>query len=138
MKIILESPINRYYVQTLSMIFFPGEHFGQKENDIEDENIPVLFVRSEQTESGIHAYAKIDWQGSSCEGEYLAEFKAGRSEDRMLKLAVGGAVLAALGERVGYRPAWGMLIGVRPSKVASELLNEGISKTRVKKILNTD
>ena len=39
MKIILESPINRYYVQTLSMIFFPGEHFGQKENEIEDAHI---------------------------------------------------------------------------------------------------
>ena len=30
MKITLESPINKYYVQTLGMIFFPGEHFGEK------------------------------------------------------------------------------------------------------------
>ena len=138
MKIILESPINRYYVQTLSMIFFPGEHFGQKENEIEDDSVPVLLVRSRQTEEGVHAFAKIDWQGKSCQADYLAEYKEGRSEERMLKLAVGGAVLGALGECVGYRPAWGMLIGVRPSKVASELLNAGISKTRVKKILNTD
>ncbi|MBQ9086275.1 MAG: coproporphyrinogen dehydrogenase HemZ [Clostridia bacterium] len=138
MKIILESPVNRYYVQTLSMIFFPGEHFGQKENEQADENIPVLLVRSEQKENGIYAYARIDWQGKCCEAEYLAEKKEGRTADRMLKLAVGGAVLGALGERIGYRPAWGMLIGVRPSKVASELLNAGISKTRVKKILNSD
>ena len=59
MKIILESPINRYYVQTLCMIFFPGEHFGQKENEIEDENIPVLFLRTAQDEKGIHAYPII-------------------------------------------------------------------------------
>lgn len=138
MKIILDSPINRYYVQTLSMIFFPGEHFGQKENESEDEETPCLTVRSAQRDEGIYAHARIEWQGKSCEAEYIAEPKAGRSQDRMLKLAVGGAVLGALGARIGYRPAWGMLIGVRPSKVASELLNEGISKTRVKKILNSD
>ena len=47
-------------------------------------------------------------------------------------------VLAAGGALLGYRPAWGMMIGVRPSKVASELLDAGNSKTRVKKILNSD
>ena len=31
MKIILDSPINKYYVQTLGMIFFPGEHFAENE-----------------------------------------------------------------------------------------------------------
>lgn len=138
MKIILDSPVNRYYVQTLSMIFFPGEHFGQKENESENEDVPVLYVHSEQRENETYAKAKIDWQGRTCEAEYTAEAKEGRSADRMLKLAVGGAVLGALGERIGYRPAWGMLIGVRPSKVASELLNAGNSKTRVKKLLNSD
>ena len=138
MKITLDSPINRYYVQTLGMIFFPGEHFGEKEAESAREDEPCLYIRSQEKEEGIDAYARIDWMGQSCEAEYTAEWKEDRSPERTLKLAVGGAVLAALGERVGYRPAWGMMIGVRPSKVASEMLNAGMSKTKVKKTLNTD
>ena len=138
MKIILESPVNKYYVQTLSMIFFPGEHFGKSESDEIGANEPVLYVRSEDREDSVYAVAHIEWQGESCKSEYIAQKSESRTEERTLKLAVGGAVLAALGERIGYRPAWGMMIGVRPSKVATEMLNAGISKTRVKKILNTD
>ena len=137
MKITLESPVNKYYVQTLGMIFFPGEHFGNKENE-DDPDEPVMFVRSEKRENGVFSYVKAEHKGKICEAEYFAEQKDGRTEERTLKLSVGGAVLAALGDLVSYRPAWGMMIGVRPSKVASEMLNAGISKTRVKKILNSD
>ena len=136
MKITLQSPINRYYVQTLAMIFFPGEHFGQKEQ--EDENGAELTVKTEQTEEGIRAFAHIALGEEHNSAEYFAERTVDRTEERTLKLAVGGAVLAAIGELVSYRPAWGMMIGVRPSKVATEMLNAGISKTRVKKILTND
>ena len=97
-----------------------------------------MFVRSEKRENGVFSYVKAEHKGKICEAEYFAEQKDGRTEERTLKLSVGGAVLAALGDLVSYRPAWGMMIGVRPSKVASEMLNAGISKTRVKKILNSD
>lgn len=138
MKITLDSPINKYYVQTLSMIFFPGEHFGKRGQEEREDGEPALYVCSEEREDGVRALARIDWEGKICEAEYTSEYREGRSVERTLKLAVGGAVLAALGERVGYRPAWGMLIGVRPSKVATEMLEAGMSKTRVRKILNSD
>lgn len=138
MKITLDSPINKYYVQTLSMIFFPGEHFGKRGQEEDRADEPILYVRSEDREDGVYAFARIEWEGKSCEADYVAELREDRSHERTLKLAVGGAMLAALGERLGYRPAWGMLIGVRPSKVATEMLNAGMSKTRVKKLLNTD
>ncbi len=138
MKISLESPVNKYYVQTLAMIFFPGEHFGNKADSAEAVNEPSLLVRSEQREGGIYSYAKIEHMGKSSDAEYFAEKKPERTDERTLKLSVGGAILAALGSHVGYRPAWGMMIGVRPSKVASEMLNAGMSKTRVKKTLNSD
>lgn len=136
MNIKIESPINKYYVQTLGMIFFPGEHFGADEQT--DENAPSLYVKTEKTETGISAYAASEFDGRKTSAEYFTEYSDLRTEERTLKLAVGGAVITALGELVGYRPAWGMLIGVRPSKVASEMLNAGLSKTRVKKILNSD
>lgn len=138
MKITLDSPVNKYYVQTLAMIFFPGEHFGKKAEDAETENEPCLYVRSEERDGGVYSFARIERGEDSREADYFAEQTEGRTAERTLKLSVGGAVLAALGDLMGYRPAWGMMIGVRPSKVASEMLNAGISKTRVKKILNSD
>ena len=136
MKIILYSPINKYYVQTLGMIFFPGEHFGENEELAAGE--PLLSVRSVEEEGGVRAYATVSIDDKSESAEYFAEFIPERTAERTLKLAIGGAVLAAGGALLGYRPAWGMMIGVRPSKVASELLDAGNSKTRVKKILNSD
>ena len=73
-----------------------------------------------------------------CRAEREMSLTDDRTEERTIKLAVGAAILAAAGELVGYRPSWGMLIGVRPSKVATEMLNMGMSKTRVKKTLTSD
>jgi oxygen-independent coproporphyrinogen-3 oxidase len=136
MKIILDSPINKYYVQTLGMIFFPGEHFGEEEQIAPGE--PVLSVKSTEEEGGVRAFATISVDDASESAEYFAEYTDERTAERTLKLAIGGAVLAAAGALIGYRPAWGMMIGVRPSKVASELLDAGNSKTKVKRILNSD
>ena len=136
MLIKLESPINRYYVQTLCMIFFPGAKFGENEEESEDN--PSLYLKTVKNDTGITAYAEMSFMGKTCRSERSADFTDLRTEERTLKLAVGDAILAAAGELMGYRPAWGMLIGVRPSKVATEMLNAGMSKTRVKKTLTSD
>ena len=136
MNIKIESPVNKYYVQTLCMIFFPGEKFGEKEE--ERESAPSLYLRTEKREAAIFAYAEMRLGDKICTAERESAFIPERTEERTLKLAVGAAILAAAGELVGYRPSWGMLIGVRPSKVATEMLNAGVSKTKVKKILNSD
>ena len=136
MKIILDSPINKYYVQTLGMIFFPGESFAECEELAEGE--PCLAVKTVEEESGVRAYATASVDDKSESAEYFAEFTADRSKERVMKLAIGGAVLAAFNALLGYRPAWGMMIGVRPSKIASEMLDAGYSKTKVKRILNSD
>ena len=138
MKIVVDSPINRYYVQTLGMIFFPGEHFGEKEENEENDNTPVLSVKTEENEEGITAWAEASYKGKCESSEKFVAFDSTRTKERTLKLAVGMAVLSAMGTLREYRPSWGMLIGVRPSKVASELLDSGMSKTRVKKCLNSD
>ena len=87
MKIILESPVNKYYVQTLAMIFFPGEHFGEKAEDSEVSDAPILYVRSEQRENSVWALARIDWKGESTQSEYTAEQNDYRTAERTLKLA---------------------------------------------------
>ena len=136
MRIKIESPINKYYVQTLCMIFFPGEKFGEAEEESSD--VPALELKTEYREEGVLAAAEIRLGERVCRAEKLTEYSDHRTKERTLKIAVGAAILAACGELKGYKPSWGMLVGVRPSKVATEMLNSGMSKTRVKKILASD
>ena len=68
MKITLDSPVNKYYVQTLGMIFFPGEHFAESEELVEGE--PVLSVKTQEEENGIRAFASASVNEKSESAEY--------------------------------------------------------------------
>ena len=136
MKLLLNGNINVYYIQTLCMIFFPGEKFGQQET--EDPNAQVLRLSLRQTEEGMEAAVDVSYLGKSISAVRVCPMTPHHDADKTAKLACGAAVIAACGELMGYRPSWGMLTGVRPSKVATELLQKGLSKTRVKKILSSE
>ena len=136
MKVIVDGDINKYYVQMLCMIFFPGAKFAEDEE--ESPEIPTLEVKVVKEPNGVYANAELWHLGRICSSKKYQECPNGIDIDKKTKFAVGSAVLAAAGELTGYRPSWGMLTGVRPSKVATDLLNSGVSKTRVKKILTSD
>jgi len=136
MRLILNGTINPYYVQTLCMIFFPGEKFGAGE--AENEAAPTLTLNLTEQEEGIEAAASICANGKHAEAIKFYPYTEHTDRDKTAKLATGAAVIAACGELMGYRPSWGMLTGVRPSKVATELLQSGMSKTRVKRTLTSE
>ncbi len=136
MKLILNGNINVYYIQTLCMIFFPGEKFGQE--GAEDPSTPVLSLTLSQDAEGMTAEVSVSLGEKSAYALKTHPFGEYYDRDKTAKLVCGAAVLAACGELMGYRPSWGMLTGVRPSKVATELLQKGLSKTRVKRILTSD
>lgn len=139
MKLIVSGDINKYYVQTLCMIFFPGSKFGENEEERDDN--PVLELKIIHEPNGVYAYAELRYMGKICSSKKFEEYTETDDEsirERKVKIVAGAAVLAAAGELTGYRPSWGMLTGVRPSKVASEMLMRGMSKTRVKKTMTTE
>ncbi len=139
MKLNVSGNINQYYVQTLCMIFFPGEKFSNEAGAESDGTaIPELSLSLEENDDGVRVCAELtlDEKYSSCEKIYPSRDDITR--DRLKKIAVGDAILSICGEVIGYRPSWGMLVGVRPSKVATEMLESGMSKTRVKKTLVSD
>ena len=134
MKLHIEGNINAYYVQTLCMIFFPGEKFSPE--GVEDPH--ELYLTVTESEGGVTATARIVCDGKTATAEKTLEPRADLTADRLKKIAIGHVVLNAAGEVLHYRPSWGMLTGVRPSKVATELLQLGNSKTRTKKALASD
>ena len=136
MKLIIEGQVNVYYVQTLCMIFYPGEKFSE-DSEI-TPNTPVLDLKVQESEDGYTVDAALTQGDKAASTQKIYHWRDDVDKDRLLKLALGDAILTICGEVCGYRPSWGMLTGVRPSKVATDLLKKGISKTRVKKILSSD
>ena len=138
MKLILEGniPVNRYYVQMLCMIYYPGMTFSQSEE--ESEQAITLVAHVERTEDTVTATLTLTDDGESCTASHSKSVDESVSEDKAMKLAIGGAMYKIGSEMFDYRPSWGILTGVRPSKVATEFMSEGNSKTRVKKILTGD
>ena len=136
MKLTVTGDINAFYVQTLCMIFFPGEKFVENQEITEDT--PIMDVSVINSEFGSYAKATLTYKGKTAESEKTVEFSPEVTKQRTAKIAAGNVVLAVGSEILGYRPSWGMLTGVRPSKVAMEMLLNGNSKTKVRRILNND
>lgn len=136
MKLILDGNVNVYYIQTLCMIFFPGEKFGAAEQN--DPNAPELSLRLCERDGGLEASVTVTADGISQSATRFEAYTERNTSEKTAKMVCGAAVISACGALLGYRPSWGMLTGVRPSKVATELLREGMSKTKVKKILSSE
>ena len=132
----INGDINRYYVQTLCMIFFPGSTFPDDEQPADD--VPELTVTVNKTETGysVNTFVKLGTNTAECQKE--ATLRPDLTDERCKKIAVGASVAGALGKLLEYRPTWGVLTGVRPTKVATEMLATGMSKTRVKRQLMSD
>ncbi len=137
MKLYIDGPVNKYYVQTLCMIYYPGSKFSDDEPV--DENTPEMWVTVRKSpETGVDVKAKLSFRGKVAETERHYDYSENYTHERLEKIAVGDAITSVCSEVMSYRSSWGMLTGVRPSKVATELLLKGLSKTRIRKELTRD
>lgn len=133
----IKGNINRYYVQTLCMVFFPGSTFG--ENEEPGTGVPevTVDVYGEDGPAAV-AYVSIKLNDKVCE----ATESVLRTEEITIAsheaIAVGRAIFAAGKELLGHIPPWGILTGVRPAKVAAGLLASGKGIIKSKKILRDE
>ncbi len=134
MKVNASDNINKYYIQMLCMIYFPGIKFSERDLD---DGLEIT-VNVSESEKGVTADVLLNVNEKISIASKFEEYKEEIPKERTVKVAVGAAVISAAGDMLGYRSSWGMLTGVRPSKVANELLRSGYSKTKVKKILNSE
>ncbi len=133
----LSGETNRYYVQTLCMVFFPGAKFGEGEEATPETPVVSLTV-TDLEGGGKCASAVISYRGkttTATESVYPDENIVG---DRVAKIAEGRAIFGAGKEMFRHTPPWGILTGVRPSKVASELLMTGRGILKSKALLRDE
>ena len=120
----IDGLLKPYYVQTLCMIFFPGVKFPEGEES--GPEVPEGWVSLTEEDEGVRAEVRLtapDGEGTrASEGSAFVKWNAGNGEpDRVRKLAAGEAFLEAGRAMTGIRPPWGIMTGVRPAKVATEL-----------------
>ena len=123
MKLTVNGDVGAYYVQTLIMLFFPGERFP-----------------SDPSNEALSCEVSLDWNGetASARAEIAGFGRVERAEaeqralsdypmtaDRIKKLAVARAFASAAGAFTGNASPWGVLTGVRPAKLAAEITATG-------------
>ena len=72
MKLSISGNINSYYVQTLCMIFFPGEKFSDTSPEDPEVASPELSLALEETDGGVVVRAELALEDkfASCEKIY--------------------------------------------------------------------
>ncbi len=133
----IDGDINEYYVQTLCMLFFPGSKFALDEQP--SPETPEVSVKAYEEDGVIYAKAEIRLDDRTAKGEGQAAPDESLEHGRRMKIAVGRAIFDAGSTFLGgYTPPWGILTGVRPAKVAMELLQAGLGVQKAKRTLRDE
>ena len=134
----IEGDINRYYVQTLCMVFFPGATFA--ENEEKREGVPEVTVNVEYDKEANTdtAYVSIRLNDKVSEASETIHRTEEISIATHASIAVGRALFAAGKTLLGHIPPWGILTGVRPAKVAAALIQNGNGLIKTRKILRDE
>ena len=133
----IEGDINKYYVQTLCMVFFPGSTFGENEKCGED--IPEVTVHVyPDSEDSVTAYVSMKLNDRICEATETVSLSQEIAIATHSAIAVGRAIFAAGKELIGHTPPWGILTGIRPAKVAGTLMQQGNGINKTKRIMRDE
>ena len=123
MKVIINGDVSIFYIETLCLLFYPGSKFSDKEADGY-----TVTVNVEEETSEIRASVIINNSKDTYSGEFNLDSTGNLSRPSMAKkIAVGKAFLEAGKKALGIVPPWGILTGVRPSKLALWELEKGKS-----------
>lgn len=120
MKIEIIGDVAEYYIQTLCLLFFPGAKFSKKDSD--DSHKAVVTV--DNVDGTITSTVTITYNDKTSTKTYEQPFSDNINERTRIRIAVGKAFLAAGKAVTGIAPQWGIMTGVRPSKLALKELNE--------------
>ena len=130
MKLTINGEMNRYYVQTLCMIFFPGAKFSETETYMDATPEVDMTVTEDGGEISIVVYMKANGKSASCSRTVsLSDYD---TVDKAKKLTAGYVMYRAGCEVFdGYSPPWGIHTGVRPAKMALEFMNLNMNRDEV-------
>ncbi|MBQ4097205.1 MAG: hypothetical protein IJC62_03495, partial [Clostridia bacterium] len=122
----IKGNIKPYYLQTLCLTFFPGAKFP--ENEVETEETVVVEAEISENGEKISADVRIRQGKRFVHGSHTRDLDGECDDtDKIRKLTVGKAFMDAGVKFTGFSSPWGILTGIRPAKIASDLLSTGVT-----------
>ena len=129
----IQGPVSESYVQTLCLMLFPGVSFPEGEEEGKDTLCAEVCLTEDGP--GCSASLRLRCAGRTVDAAHTVPYGSVSSPERAAKIAVGQCFFSAGEALFSYRPAWGILTGVRPAKLASEYLDKGWSPDQVRAVL---
>ncbi len=136
MKLKINGEINISYVQNLCLLFFPGAKFSISEEESED--VPFADVELLRAEGGYRASVCLGEGDKKEESTVFIRDNKLYTDKSIAQMAVGSAFFEAGSRLIRYNPPWGILVGIRPGKIAEKLYEKLKTKTAVKNALMND
>lgn len=133
----INGELSAFYAQTLCLTVFPGATFGQSEEPCRD--VPLVTFDLSETDTCFDCTVAIELDGKTYTGDYSLHKSETLSRPSMAhKVCAGKAFMNAATEFGGTAHSWGILIGVRPAKLAMELLDKGMSEDEAVKVFENE
>mgnify|MGYP001072259413 CR=1 FL=1 len=135
MKLIFRGHEDRYAVEQSLLAFFPEERPVYEPAEDGEDHALVTLSRSPRYNTAV---TTITYHGRTARGisrtavdPQLTEYEAERLRQKAVKLSF----FKAAREITGITPSWGALTGIRPGKLASRMLEEGMTERQVDRVL---
>ncbi len=136
MKLTINGNISAYYLQTLCLLFFPGAKFS--ESEVVTPDVPTVTVDITEHGDFVSARATLKIGDKEVTREHSEVFSQERTAKKTVNFAASKAFFQAASTFFGYTPSWGMLTGVRPTKIALDYLKAGLTKDECVKALRDE
>ena len=122
----VEGPVTPTYCQNLCLIYFPGAKFPTGEAP--GPGVPEAFVAVSEADGTLTASVVLQKDGQTARGASSGDAAGFVSRDRAVKTVVGEAFLQAGKALFGFLPPFGILTGVRPTKISAEMRRRGLDR----------
>ncbi len=135
MKISVIGDINIHYIESLCQLFFGAVKFS---NSVSDDGTPDVFLELYESDSKVQVICRFMKSGLTNSFEYIHKKDERLSDLENRKLAAGNAFYKAGVAYTSKKLPWGILTGIRPSKLVLEYMNRGFSEKDIFELLEND
>lgn len=111
------------------------------QGEIQDENKPYIYFDMQKNNKTLYLKFKIEFEDKTIQNQkmtVLPDYKNLLEEKRYTKREIKKFLYEILSEHFNKKLPWGCLTGIRPTKVAYELIENGTDKLFIKDVLEKD
>lgn len=129
MPIILIGNSFKYEIEATMKLFFSTAHyaFGSSREDIAGDE----YVTAEVSDDGSTVTAEVKLKGEVPVVRSIRTASPAQNEQELCRL-----IFHILSEKTGINPPWGLMTGIRPVKKVLELMDKGLSKEEIFRVLS--